>query len=270
MKQAEPTKDALDLFMAERRAEQEKLDAACEETRAVFRKHFPSGAHNGGAPVALAACAELFPCDDSREMRQLYVEWMMEHFAGRKVLANFEDFNTLYASLVEAGFTEDSPYNHNDGDNNLFYIPHESNKIVCITTQGRRYFYMQGCYRFHVRRYYDEYNFDGPKDKWDLEAEASFKEEGILKAIAKSEDLLWWSDCVPGNLYPQRPSLRFFKDLNFEMAYKDCRDIGYVATYCDLGEPRVDRAIENYPELSLSFFYLRHAIKGAEGGFTEC
>jgi len=232
-----------DDYLAKYLAEDEAVEAACAEIKAVFAKHFPPDDPSLKAPLALAVCAELYPCDDKLEIRQLYVEWMLEHFAGRKVKANLPGFEKLYDAMVEAGLTEDEPYNHNDGDNNLFYIPHETAKIVCITTQSKRYLYMQEFRRFHVRRFYDEYDFEGKKDKHRLKYEAKFNRDGVQRAIAESDDLLWWSDCVPGCQYPQRPSLQWFKDHDFNMTYNDGRDIGYVATYCDLVEPRVDWAI---------------------------
>jgi hypothetical protein len=247
---------------AEYKLEQEKLAAACKEATAVFEKHYPNEQGNLNAPVALAACVELFDLEDPKDAGQLYLEWLVEHYIGRKVAKNIDDIKLVVEALKTAGFTEDNPYDYNDSDNRLFYIPHKEYLIFCAESQNTRYIYILSGNRLHIRRYYDEYDFDGEKDKWEKEEEEFYTKKGIRAAIANS---FWlntqWSDCIAtDNHYPHRPSLQHFKDCDFDPRYKDCRDIGYVLTYENLMGSRVDRAIFHYMEIKHAFFQLRVAV----------
>ena len=255
----------LSQIMAVLRERDSAIVAACDEARAVFKKHFPMAELNLNAPGVLASCIELFDIEDPKDAGQLYLEWVVEHFVGRKVRANIEDVKKVVETLKEKGFTEDNPHVFNDMDNTLFYIPHETKLIFCSTSQNTRYIYILDGHKFHVRRYYAEYN-TLDDDDWRREEEESYKEKGIQKAIANA---FWlaeeWSDCLPGSTYPVRPSLQYFKDCDFKPQYGDCRDIGYVLSYGGLiGHPRVDRAIFFYSEIKPAFFALRIAVERLE------
>jgi len=260
-------------FLAEHdteyQAEQKSIASVSGEATAVLRKHFPIEDSNLNAPQVLAACVELFDLEDSKDAGQLYLEWLVEHYVGRKVAANMDDIKMVVEALKAAGFTEDSPYHHNDGDNKLFYIPHEEKLIFCTESQNTRYIFILFANRLDVRRYYDEYVFDCEKDDWKRKEEKVYTEKGIREAISQASWLTdCWSDCVPGSKYPQRPSLRYFKHRDFDPRYNDCRDIGYVLSYENLMSPRADGAIFYYPDVKTAFFYLRCAVKDAVAGFN--
>lgn len=246
---------------------QEKLATACKEATAVFRKHFPGDNGNLDAPIVLAACVELFDLDNHKDAGQLYLEWLVEHYVGRKVAANLDDVKMIVEALKTNSYTQDSPYVFNDCDNQLFYIPHEK-LIFCIESQNTRYIYILHNNKLHIRRYYDEYDFDGEKDEWAHREEEAYKKKGIHEAIANAGWLTeQWSDCVSDNDYPERPSLQYFKDCDFNPQYGDCRDIGYVLSYEDLMSPRADRALFNYIDVKMAFFYLRQAVGEVETEF---
>ena len=248
-------------FDEEARLEKEKLEAATKEAVAVFKKHFPEPRKNLTAPQVLAACIEQFDIGDAQDAGQLYLEWTVEHYVGRKVQANLEGIEMLGCVLEDKGFTEDAPFEFGT-DHKVFRIPHESKLVFCIESQSLRYIYIfedRPCSRrLHIRRYYDEYDFDGEKDEWDRRAEEEYKEEGIREAIKQA---FWlnekWSDCLDFNSYPMRPSLQYFKDQNFEPKYGDDRDIGYVLSYDNLVRQRADGALYSYPEISSAFSLLR-------------
>jgi hypothetical protein len=246
--------------------ERDNLAKATEEAIAVFKKHFPEKRGNLTAPQVLAACIEKFDLEDPKDAGQLYLEWTVEQYVGRKVEANLGDIRAVVVALQQGVFFEDSPYEYNDGDYKLFQIPHDSLLIFCAEGQTPRYIYIlddRPCSsRFHIRQYYDEYDFDGEKDKWQREEEKKYTEGGIRKAIEHS---FWlseqWSDCIDGNTYPQRPSLQYFKDHNFATQYGDGRDIGYVLSYDNLVQPKADSVIHFYPKLKNAFFMLRSAVE---------
>lgn len=239
-------------------------EAASKRARNALREYFPAGASNLDAPPVLAECLELFDLGDRKDAGQLYLEWAVEAYIGRKVEANLDDIRFVYEILKGKGFYIYDYYEYNDMDNRLFYVPHESKKIFCTEGQTTRYVYIleerYGEPYLHIRRYYDEYPFDSEKDEWVRRDEAKFHSDGILAAIEASDWLAKnWSDCLPGNKYPNRPSLQYFKDKNFDLGYHDCRDIGYVLSY-DGFTGRADRAIGYYYDIRMAFFDLRCAV----------
>ncbi len=240
------------------------ITAACDEARAVFKKHFSTATLNLNAPIALASCIELFDIEDSKDAGQLYLEWVVEHFVGRKVAANIDDVKKIVETLKEKGFTEDNPHDFNDMDNTLFYIPHETKLIFCVTSQNTRYIYILDGHKFHIRWYYAEYNFDGEEGNWRRDDdEANYKKHGIREAIASAAWLNEeWSDCLPDNPYPRRLSLQALKDCDFKPCYGDCRDSSYVLSYDNfMDNPRVDRALFFYSEIKTAFLDLRQAVE---------
>jgi len=250
-------------------ARQRKVTSATGEAAAVFQKYFPNERHNLEAPEVLAACLEMFDLEDQKDAGQLYLEWLVDHYVGRKVAANLDDIKAIAETLKTKGFTEDNSYDYNDLDNRLFYIPHANKLIFCIETQNHRFIYILSTDtfhpKFHIRRYYDEYDFEGKKDNWGSREEESYLKGGIRKAIISASWLSeLWSDCLPGNSYSQRPSLQHFKDCDFNLQYSDCRDDGYVLSYGDLISPRADRALFFYPEVKAAFFNLRVAASQLE------
>ena len=262
-----------------------RIVAACNEAVSVFKKHFPENDSHLEAPIALAACLEVFDIGDPKDAGQLYLEWTLEHYVGRKVKANIDVIKMTVASLKKADYTEDNPYYWNDGDNKLFYIPHDEFLIFCAESQNTNYVYLlipgtvivgEPEYfqvmgdKFHIRRYYDVYDPD-EKDKWDLEEAEKYTKGGILAAIISSDWLSQrWSDCLPGNKYPCRPSLAYFKERGFKFQYSDCRDIGYVLSYgATLGAPRAERALSCFPDIRTAFFDMRCAAKQVKDNYAD-
>ena len=254
-------------FDEEARLEKENLAAATEEAVAVFKKHFPKPRGNLTAPQVLAACIEQFDIGDPQDAGQLYLEWTVEQYVGRKVEANLDDIEAVVEWLREGGYTESNPYRYNDGDCKLFQIPHDDLLIFCAEGQTPRYIYILenhpvlGNSRLHIRRYYDEYD-KLEVDDWQRKEEERYTEKGIREAI---KNAFWlsegWSDCLEGNSYPTRPSLKYFKDRCFKPKYGDGRDIGYVLSYDNLVQPKADSAIHFFPEVKIAFSYLRYAVE---------
>jgi hypothetical protein len=253
-------------FDEQARLERDNLAKATKEAVAVFKKHFPDERMKMTAPQVLAACIEQFDIGDPQDAGQLYLEWAVEYYVGRKVEANLGDIRELITWLQQGGFTEDNPYRYNDGDYKLFQIPHDSLLIFCAEGQTPRYIYILeyndvlGSSKLHIRRYYDEYD-KLERDDWQRKEEKKYTEGGIREAIKQA---FWlgegWSDCIRGNSYPARPSLKYFKDHCFKPKYGDCRDIGYVLSYDNFVRPKADGAIHFFPEVRDAFFYLRCAV----------
>lgn len=249
--------DLLEKYYAERAAEKAEQKSAREAIEAVLNEHFAEDKLN--APRAIAGAMAVLDLDDPKEVRHLYLEWTLEYFVGIRVQENLPDVDTIVSFLEEEGCTEDSPMVFNDLDDSLFYIPDSDRKIYCHTSQNRRYLYIKDGRRFHIRRYYDMYDF-GDHDSWREKEKARYHDNGIREAIVNAEALQDYSDCLPGNPYPKRPSLQFFKDCDFRPRYSDGRDIGYVLSYNCLNGPRVDWAIYNMAEIGNAIFHLRYAF----------
>lgn len=169
--------DVLTAYDRKVQRREQRIKAAEEAAVSAISEYFPEGKSNLDAPQILAACIELFDLGDKKDADQLYLEWVVEHFVGRKVQANLEDIKAVYEALKAGGYTEKDYYEFNDMDNRLFYIPHRSKMIFCAESQNNRFIYIletkYGGVEFHIRRYYDEYHFDGAKDKWQRRDEKS-------------------------------------------------------------------------------------------------
>lgn len=242
------------------RKREEIVASASKEATAVFKKYFPGDKDNLEAPRVLAACLELFDLEDPKNAGQLYLEWLVEHYVGQKVAANIDDVKTIVEALKAKGFTEDNTYDYNDCDNRLFYIPHKEKLIFCVETQNTRYIYILDGRKLHIRRYYDEYDFEDKND-WQRKEAVAYNQKGIGHAI---KNAFWlneqWSDCIAENSYPRRLSLQYFKNCNFNLEYGDCRDVGYVLSFENLFSPRADRAAYYYAEIKSAFLQLRCAV----------
>lgn len=194
-----------------------------------------------------------------------HVNWWMEKYVAHEVDAKLlPDLNKLYDVCVKHNLTEQNDLNHNDGDNTLFFIPHDKYKIICTTSQNLNYIYSWDKYELHIRRYYNKWKL---KDDYDKEENAEYV--GIEFAIKNARDLVDnWADDVLGNRYVHRPSLDWYKQKDFEPCYKDSRDAGYVLSYrASLGgltEAEVDNVLYHPYEIWYAFFDVGCALTAIE------
>ena len=197
------------------------VSEATKDATAVFQKHFPNEKHNLEAPEVLAACLEMFDIGDTKDAGQLYLEWLVEHYVGRKVAANLNDVKTIVEALKVKGFIGDNAYH--SGSKRLFYIPHPDKLIFCAEAPGRQFIYILTTDtfhpKFHIRQYY----------AWHVQSR-------------------------------RRPSLQYFEDCDFNPCCDDCENHGYVLYYEDLICPRAHGAIYNYSAIKLAFLQLRGVV----------
>ncbi len=246
--------------------------AAAMDVLAVCAKHFPASCGNLDAPEMLAEAIAYFDLEDPLDAGQLYLEWTVESFVGKKLLLSVPRLERIYDLLVERGHDENNTFNFNDSDNDLFYIKDNPAdvKVWCATSQNTRYMFIMRCNSelgvtdIHVRRYWDA--LGPPDDKWDREDRAKYREIGFELAVKNSS---WngetWSDNLLGNRYVRRPDLQWWRDCKFDPHYKDCRDEGYVMSMnisrLDYEmNARVDRAIYTMIDIKVAFFEIRCAF----------
>lgn len=236
----------------EEHARAKHIRAASKEVQEYLKK-------GGSIPQILAGALEIDRCPS------LALEWTMDHFWGRRVVNALPRLELIHAKLVELGITEEKANEFNDGENTVFYIPapvkeepvhdgHDdpleepsepfdrSKRIVVSTSQNLHFIAVwspplvtecMSVYDFHLRRWWQGWSVE---DEWDEETDLEYKDGGIVHAIQHADWLTqYYHDCYPENKYPDRYSLQWYKDHNFEMEYGDCRDGGYVGSLERMG-----------------------------------
>lgn len=183
-----------------------------------------------------------------QECSDLFMEWLNSYYIGHVVEKTaLPFFLTSYDLLVKFKHGEKNKFKYNDLDCSAFYIPSDNGiKIICHEGQSHNFIYVfrDNNFRreFHVRQYYDVYK---PQDKWETEEEEEFKKQvaklGKKHAIAQVKYMTHWADDYASNLYPERLSLKTFKqmlsnsNLNYGdkpyPVYWDARDRGYIISY---------------------------------------
>lgn len=200
-------------------------------------------------------------------------EWVFEKLVQVKMPHLLSRLLQIYNILVERQYTEDSPHVCNDLEDYLFTLPHATFKVFAATTQNRNYIviiddthYRKDDMEFHVRRYWDEFNWEETENE-----EEELKERGgvIQGALEKAK---WYcqhvSDYYEGCRWVDRPSLQWFKDRNFDLEFKDelhgtplgcygdCRDAGFVISGgTGLFSYGSDNTIYHYSDIQ-NFFWL--------------
>jgi hypothetical protein len=276
---------AIDARILSWNAEQQLRDgdmrAAAADVLTVCKKHFPRGgertANNLDGPEMLAEAIAYFDLEDPLDAGQLYLEWTVEAFVGKKLLLNVPRLERIYELLVEHGHDESNMFNFNDLDNDLFFVKDAPTtvKVWCATSQNTRYMFIMRCSGsgeitdIHVRRYWNPLRT--AEDKWDREEREAYNEQGYERAV---RDATWhvenFSDNLLGNNYVQRPDLQWWRDCKFDPGFKDCRDEGYVMSL-NISRldhrlrARVDRAIYTMPDIKAAFF----EISCADSVLTE-
>lgn len=239
----------------ERQLERGAMMAAEMDITAVCKKHFPDYLNNLNAPEMLASAIGQFDLRGDFEMAQLYLEWTVGAFIGRKLLSCVPDMLSVWGMLSDNNQFEDNRFEWNDMDNHLFAIRDTPPgvKVWCSTSQNTRYMFILNVHEtlgltdIHIRRYWDA--VQPAEDRWEIEDRAKYAELGFEYAIKQASWLRdEYSDNLLGNQYVDRPDLQWWADHDYKPRYGDCRDEGYVMslnlTRLDYERgPRVDRAI---------------------------
>ena len=139
----------------------------------------------------------------------------------------------IYNSLVDKNHNENNYLCIGDADGTAFFIPSEGKKVWVMTNQSIDYIFISTKNSLHIRRLFrkiqdEEYMID-KNDIVDLQS-----------VINNSSSFENYSD--DNYEYSKKPSLDYYKDINFEMSYDDTknknhhiygdfRDGGYVMSY---------------------------------------
>jgi len=158
----------------------------------------------------------------------------------------------VYTKLVQKGAIEKKPFEYSYTDKSAFYIPHEEKRVFCFKCPEDNFLFITktrlGKEELHVRRYWDKFN---PKVD-------DLKISNVKEAIRGVSELKQFSDNIGSNSYVDRPDLKWFKDINFDLDnreknrvkytnYGDARDKGYVLSSWING---VDRALIHLEDIS--------------------
>lgn len=176
----------------------------------------------------------------------LHLEWMMDEY-WKSITNNyiFPAHNLIHKTLMERKITEDNPAILGDADGKAWYIPCDDKKVWVMTNQTLDYLFIShNDYdeQLHIRRIFRPWKSNRYYSSKDLI-------KNIKTALSKVEELSEFSD--DHYKYSRRPSLDFYKSINFEMDYAknhkifgDGRDGGYVlSSYKTPGYHRLENTL---------------------------
>lgn len=252
--------------LAKREAKEKQ---AKKELSVLMLKHYPEGKDEDiTAYKVLARLIELFDLDDSGgEVGTLYLQWTASAFIEKKAEKYIPRVDHIYDCLVKGGFNEDNPFVFNDLDNSMFFLPHESKRVLALTSQNCRWLFVRWSEKLlddnaeylYVYRYWDTFDFADTDRKEEAE---EYLREGVRHALLQGEWLTsHYSDNVEGLEYdPDRPDLQWYKKHNFETTYNDCRAGGFVVS-CETGfRGHLDQhAMSRFADIKAAFLDLYFA-----------
>lgn len=269
--------DFLSRWSKEDEKREQHLKKATDSMKRWCKKYYKNPNEHIDGHVPLARALEHFDLEDSKEVGQLHLEWLVNDFAEKKVKDNIPDIDFIYQQLVANGYDEENRYEFNDMDNHLFYIPTDyidkfkrRFKVFVMTTQNTNYLVVRKLHEGRglggeydatcFYRYWDEYDF-APQDQWDIEEMNKFKEDGVSEAILHAEWITQrYSDNIPGRKYePCRPDLKWYKENNFKSSLFG----GHIIEIGEYGESNA--AIFNFVHVKYAIFYLRFALGQCKG-----
>jgi hypothetical protein len=264
--------EILDKIIKEREDRMESCYKSLEEDILKFYPHEHSNSVD--IPIILARILTIYDLEDEQKNPcQLYLEWMIEHFIGKKIWQNMEDVDYIYKTLKENNNTIDNKEGHGHGDSYCFYIPHKDKKIFSLEGQSHKCIVIfdndDDFPFFHIREYWDSFPDLGSEERsWMLD---DWQEENnIKKILIKGRYLLDnFSDNFPENKYVERPDLNWHKDNNFDLKYGDCRDAGYVISLDCCDNKRADRPWRDYSLLKVAFFDIMMQSKYLKEKYEE-
>jgi len=186
------------------------------------------------------------------------LNWILEDYVGQQAKeVLIPQLEKIHGICIKHNFIEDNKQYQNDGDDTVFYVENNDWKVVCITTQNRKYLFFWTEYNLHVYRYWDEFILKG---SWEAtETKGLRSQSKWFNYILQKCDWLLdeYSDVVPDNKYIHRPTLKWFKDKNFNLdGQYFLRDDSEIMTCHFLGRTQCENALWHVRELPMTFFYV--------------
>lgn len=221
-------------FLKKMQAEQNWWKKPAEELASSLMKILEDQQRNLDAPKILAHLIQQFDLETgTNHIGEIYLEWTVKEYISTKGPGLYKFACSTYDNLVKFGkrcnvleekdgrvIFEVDTHDWNDLDNYGFYIPHDTLKIYCITTQNYSWIIILDERGMRVYRYWDQI-YDAEGDRL-----ADLKKD--MKRCKTDEELInfmldnvewhqqYYSDRVPGNKYVNRPDLFWFKQQNFD------------------------------------------------------
>ncbi len=185
------------------------------------------GDYTGTEAEVLAAI-----CHQYSQNSNLCIEWMMDHFMGLEFVRHYPLMKEIYKLLVKHNHHERNKFDYfNDAE--AFYIPHKNKMIfVCgkIYKKESRFLIID-------------------QDSSHLYEPFGFKDHScyVRKIWRKLR-----RDCIK---QVDRPTLKWYREKNFELRFRDSGDRGHVLTFEDrVGEPKCDNVHWDYGDHKWFFF----------------
>jgi hypothetical protein len=155
--------------------------------------------------------------------------------------------NAIYERLKAGKYTENKPFEYGDADCWAWHYQNGKRQTVSVQTEGGKFLYitepvpasdkplLKSDQIFHIRRFWPvfnpgvfvEYGCDEPEDYMPTGAD---RFAGIRHAILDAEQLLEYSDNLPGNQDITRPDLEWYRQAKFKVQGVQ-QDPGYVLSF---------------------------------------
>jgi hypothetical protein len=198
-------------------------------------------------PQLLADIFESLDYEDGEDdLDNQIMQWGIDHYVSRKVKKVIPKLHALYNYCVDEKYTIDNTFEWGSGDRCVCYIPTTDDKQVLYFTNQNVQFVclLTDSVTLHIREVYEDI-FDEKNLDYGFYTLGSFPTVNHLREALKQDNGLEiamlnlnskykkWSDCVEGNEYPERISLKNMIDCNFSdkckaFTYNDTRDAGYI------------------------------------------
>lgn len=191
-------------------------------------------------PLARSIAQQLAEKIQDPSCRDLCLEWAAGHHQDNILKAHVEKVERIHQYLQENNYDIDNQFEYNDLDCHAFVLPWPEDgwSAWCHRDQNHNYLY--------VFKMGDPEEMKDPDSGWlygheliiyrywepASECEAEYLEKPLqhLEWIQQ-----YYSDCVPGNDYVNRPTLEWLIE-NVGTRYKDFRDDAFVAKLAPLDQ----------------------------------
>jgi hypothetical protein len=187
--------------------------------------------------TVMAAVMTRFDMEDQRQVRQLYLEWMIDAFVRMKLSKCLGIVDKMAKELKKRDHYEDSPFEYNDLDNHIF-LAESCRPVVALTSQNFNFLCVPDAdlvhrKQLHIWRWWDQaWDQDGcPNYLIDFE---EIDEDPAIHMLTHASHLSdYYSDHVKGNEFVRRPDLDWYRDRKFDperVGHNPTRG-GHIVTY---------------------------------------
>jgi hypothetical protein len=280
--------DKTDKFLSAYRQEKNRLDKQRHDLSTTISQMLKGVDRITVIPALLA---DIFEMIEHQELTiqggfgNQIMSWGIEHYISRKVNATIENISILWKYCMVSNHSTECPFYYNNDRTIAYFIPDKYNKVlyfsnsivnfVCVIEPSRTD-------RLHIREVFDDLLDDEFANQYFHTLVINNSVDQLRGSLCQTNGLeialtnltnqhKQWSDCIDGNDYPSRISLKNMIAHNFDKScraftYGDNRDCGYVLSTKSL----TDRCeINDHPHASYIFDEILEGIRSIPNGYVD-